>query len=31
MVGERIGRTVPAIVLRDGQQRTIELVLDELS
>jgi serine protease Do len=31
MVHERIGRTVPAIVLRDGRQRTIELVLDELS
>jgi serine protease Do len=31
MVHERIGRTVQAIVLRDGNRRTIELVLDELS
>jgi S1-C subfamily serine protease len=31
MVGERIGRAVPAVVLRNGGQRTIELVLDELS
>ena len=31
MVHERIGRAVPAVVLRDGAQRTIELVLDELS
>ena len=31
MVGERIGRAVPAVVLRNGAQRTIELVLDELS
>ena len=30
MVHERIGRAVPAVVLRDGRQRTIELVLDEL-
>jgi S1-C subfamily serine protease len=31
MVHERIGRAVRAIVLRDGRERTIELVLDELS
>jgi S1-C subfamily serine protease len=31
MVHERIGRAVPAVVLRNGAQRTIELVLDELS
>jgi S1-C subfamily serine protease len=31
MVHERIGRAVPAVVLRNGKQRTIELVLDELS
>jgi S1-C subfamily serine protease len=31
MVHERIGRAVAAIVLRDGRQRTLELVLDELS
>jgi serine protease Do len=31
MVHERIGRAVPAVVLRGGAQRTIELVLDELS
>jgi S1-C subfamily serine protease len=31
MVHERIGRAVRALVLRDGRQRTIELVLDELS
>jgi serine protease Do len=31
MVHERIGRTLPAVVLRNGAQRTIELVLDELS
>jgi S1-C subfamily serine protease len=31
MVHERIGRAVPAVVLRNGARRTIELVLDELS
>ncbi|MFL5860062.1 MAG: S1C family serine protease [Solirubrobacteraceae bacterium] len=31
MVGERIGRAVPAVVMRHGRRRTIELVLDELS
>jgi len=31
MVHERIGRAVPAVVLRNGKQRTIKLVLDELS
>ncbi|MGZ4246661.1 MAG: PDZ domain-containing protein, partial [Solirubrobacteraceae bacterium] len=31
MVRERIGRAVPAVVLRNGARRTIELVLDELS
>jgi S1-C subfamily serine protease len=31
MVDERIGRAVAAIVLRDGRERTIELVLDELT
>jgi S1-C subfamily serine protease len=31
MVHERIGRAVPAVVLRNGAQKTIELVLDELS
>ena len=31
MVGERIGRAVPAIVLRDGRERSLELVLGELS
>src|ERR1700761_3280163 len=31
MVHERIGRAVPAIVLRDGRERRIELVLDELA
>ena len=31
MVHERIGRAVPAVVLRNGAQRRIELVLDELS
>jgi S1-C subfamily serine protease len=31
MVHERIGRAVGAVVLRNGAQRTIELVLDELS
>lgn len=31
MVHERIGREVRAIVLRDGTERTIELVLDELT
>jgi len=31
MVHERIGREVRAIVLRDGRERTIELVLDELT
>jgi S1-C subfamily serine protease len=31
MVHERIGRAVPAIILRDGRERAIELVLDELS
>jgi S1-C subfamily serine protease len=31
MVHERIGRAVRAIVLRDGRERTLELVLDELS
>jgi S1-C subfamily serine protease len=31
MVHERIGRAVPAVVLRNGAQRIIELVLDELS
>ncbi len=30
MVYERIGRAVPAVILRDGAERTIELVLDEL-
>ncbi|MFL5861204.1 MAG: S1C family serine protease [Solirubrobacteraceae bacterium] len=31
MVHERIGRAVPAVVMRNGRRRTIELVLDELS
>jgi S1-C subfamily serine protease len=31
MVHERIGRAVAAIVLRDGRERTVELVLDELA
>jgi S1-C subfamily serine protease len=31
MVGERIGRAVAAVVLRDGRERTIQLVLDELT
>jgi len=31
MVQERIGRSVPAIVLRNGKPRTFELVLDELT
>jgi S1-C subfamily serine protease len=31
MVHERIGRAVPAVVLRNGARRTIELILDELS
>ena len=31
MVGERIGRAVRAIVLRDGRERSLELVLGELS
>ncbi|HEY5431030.1 MAG TPA: PDZ domain-containing protein, partial [Solirubrobacteraceae bacterium] len=31
MVHERIGRAVPATVLRDGAERGIELVLDELA
>jgi serine protease Do len=31
MVHERIGREVRAVVLRDGSQRTVTLVLDELS
>jgi S1-C subfamily serine protease len=31
MVHERIGRAVPAVVLRDGRERRIELILDELS
>jgi S1-C subfamily serine protease len=31
MVHERIGRAVPAVVLRGGRERTLELVLDELS
>lgn len=31
MVHERIGRAVPAMVLRDGAERRIELVLDELA
>jgi S1-C subfamily serine protease len=31
MVHERIGHAVPAVVLRNGKQRTIKLVLDELS
>jgi serine protease Do len=31
MVQERIGRTVEATVLRDGAQRTLKLLLDELS
>ena len=31
MVQERIGRVVEATVLRDGAQRTLELLLDELS
>jgi S1-C subfamily serine protease len=31
MVHERIGRRVPAVVVRDGTSRTLELVLDELT
>jgi S1-C subfamily serine protease len=31
MVHERIGRAVQAVVLRDGRQERLELVLDELS
>ncbi|HEX4009675.1 MAG TPA: trypsin-like peptidase domain-containing protein [Solirubrobacteraceae bacterium] len=31
MVHERIGREIDAIILRDGTQRTVKLVLDELS
>jgi serine protease Do len=31
MVHERIGRAVRAVVLRGGRERTLELVLDELS
>jgi S1-C subfamily serine protease len=31
MIHERIGREVGAIVLRDGSQRTVTLVLDELA
>jgi S1-C subfamily serine protease len=31
MVHERIGRRVPAVVVRDGASRTLELVLDELT
>ena len=31
MVHERIGRTVQAIVLREGRERTVGLVLDELT
>ncbi len=31
MVGERIGRAVRAILLRDGRERSLELVLGELS
>jgi S1-C subfamily serine protease len=31
MVRERIGRAVPATVLRDGIERRMELVLDELA
>jgi len=31
MVHERIGREVRAVVLRDGSQRTVTLVLDELA
>ena len=31
MVQERIGRKVQARVLRDGDERTFELVLDELA
>jgi S1-C subfamily serine protease len=31
MVHERIGREIEAVVLRDGTERTVKLVLDELS
>jgi len=31
MVQERIGRTVAAVVVRDGRRRTVSVVLDELS
>jgi S1-C subfamily serine protease len=31
MVHERIGRTVDAVVLRDGRSKTLQLVLDELT
>jgi S1-C subfamily serine protease len=31
MVHERIGREIEAIILRDGTERTVKLVLDELS
>ena len=31
MVHERIGRSVPATILRDGAQRTVTIVLDELA
>jgi S1-C subfamily serine protease len=31
MTSERIGRRVPAVVVRGGEPRTLELTLDELS
>lgn len=31
MVSERIGRAVPAVVLRDRSQRTLTITLDELT